>query len=80
LRWQRPLTHGPLSGPPVAGPQGELLLLHQSGVLSRISAATGEETAASSLGEPLGRVACLFGEQVFVSTSDGGVMVVPLPK
>jgi hypothetical protein len=80
LRWQRPLTHGPLSGPPAAGPQGELLLLHQSGVLSRISAATGEETAASNLGEPLGRVAGLLGEQVFVSTSDGGVLVVPLPK
>ena len=80
LRWQRPLTHGPLSGPPTPGPQGELLLLHHSGVLSRISAETGEETAASDLGEPLGRVACLFGEQVFVSTTDGSVIVVPLPK
>jgi outer membrane protein assembly factor BamB/TolA-binding protein len=80
LRWQRPLTHGPLSGPPVAGPQGELLLLHLGGMLSRVSAETGEETAAVDLGEPLGGVACVVGEQVFVGTSDGGVIVVPLPQ
>jgi outer membrane protein assembly factor BamB len=80
LRWRVPLAHGPLSGPPVAVAGGELLLLHQGGTLSRINPATGEELAHVDVGEPLGRAACLVGKQVFASASDGGVILVPLPK
>lgn len=79
LRWQLPLAHGPLAGPPVAGAAGELLLLYQSGVLARASAATGDEIASAQLGQPLGRAACLVGQQAIVAASDGTLLVVPLP-
>jgi outer membrane protein assembly factor BamB len=80
LRWKAPLAHGPLSGPPIATGSGELLLLHQDGTLARVNAETGEEMAQVNLGEPLGRAATVVGQQVFVSTSDGGVVLVRLPE
>jgi hypothetical protein len=36
--------------------------------------------AQVNLGEPLGRAACRVGQQVFVSTSDGGIELVRLPE
>jgi hypothetical protein len=57
-----------------------LLLLHQGGTLSRVNLATGEELVHVDVGEPLGRAACLVGQQVFASTSDGGLILVPLPQ
>jgi hypothetical protein len=77
--WQKPLTHGLLAGPPVAGPPGVLLLLYQDGTLARVSADTGDELAAKPVGEPLGRAAGVVGQQVLVSTSDGAVIVTELP-
>jgi outer membrane protein assembly factor BamB len=79
LRWQLPLAHGPLAGPPLAGAAGELLLLYQSGVLARVSAESGDEIASRPLGQPLGRAACLVGQQAVVAASDGSLLVVPLP-
>jgi outer membrane protein assembly factor BamB len=79
LLWQKPLAHGPLAGPPVAGSPGELLLNFQDGTLARISAESGDELAARPLGEPLGRAACVVGEQAVVSTSDGVLLITPLP-
>jgi hypothetical protein len=80
LRWKVPLAHGPLAGPPIAGPPGELLLLYQDGTLSRVSVETGAETAQVNAGEPLGSAACLVGQQVFVGTSDGSIVLVRLPE
>jgi outer membrane protein assembly factor BamB len=79
LLWQRPLAHGPLAGPPVSA-AGELILLYQSGKLARVSAETGDELAAGDLGEPPGRVAAVVGQQLLVSTSDGALVLVPLPN
>ena len=80
LLWQRPQAHGPLAGPPVAGAAGELLLLYQSGKLARIAADSGDELAVGEIGEPPGRAAALVGQQVLVSTSDGALVLVPLPQ
>jgi outer membrane protein assembly factor BamB len=80
LRWKVALAHGPLAGPPIAVAGGELLLLHQRGTLSRVDPATGEELAKVDVGEPLGRAACQVGQQVFVGTSDGVVVLVALPQ
>jgi TolA-binding protein len=79
LAWQKPLAHGPLAGPPQIGPPGELLLVFQDGTLARVSAASGDELAAKQVGEPLGRAACVVGQQAVVSTSDGALIVTPLP-
>jgi outer membrane protein assembly factor BamB len=79
LRWKVPLAHGPLAGPPLAA-GSQLLLLYQDGTLARVNAETGEDTAQVNLGEPLGRAACLVGQQIFVGTSDGGVVLVRLPE
>jgi hypothetical protein len=79
LRWQRPLARGPLAGLPAPIPGGDLLLLYQGGTLARVSGNTGEELAASELGEPLGRTARVVGKQVFVATTDGALLLVPLP-
>ncbi|MDX1948760.1 MAG: PQQ-binding-like beta-propeller repeat protein [Pirellulaceae bacterium] len=80
LSWRQPLARGPLAGPPVAAPGGDWLLLFQSGVLARLAGDTGEEVAAVDLAEPLGRTARVFGQQVFVATSDGTLVLVPLPQ
>ena len=80
LRWQRPQARGPLAGKPVALADGDFLLLFQGGTLARIAAGTGEEIAVIDAGEPLGRSAAVVGQQVFVSTSDGSLVLVPLPK
>ncbi len=79
LLWQKPLSHGPLAGPPVAVGSGELLLLYQDGTLARISAESGEELAALQLAEPLGRGAAVLDRQVLASTADGVLLVTPLP-
>ncbi len=80
LRWQTPFAHGAPAGPPIVSPQGALLVLSQSGTISLLSAADGRETAASSVGEPLGAAACFVGKEIFAATSDGAVIRVPIPQ
>jgi hypothetical protein len=79
LRWQRPQERGPLAGPPLAGAAGELLVLYQNGVVARVAADSGDELAQRPLGEPPGAAACLDGQNVLVSTSDGSLVLVPVP-
>jgi hypothetical protein len=79
LRWQRPLARGPLAGLPIAVPDGDLILLYQSGTLARVAGDTGEELTATELAEPLGRTARVVGQQIFVATSDGTIVLVKLP-
>jgi hypothetical protein len=79
IRWQQPLAHGPLAGPPLAVGEGELLLIHQSGIVRRLSAESGEELASLDAGQPLGPAARVLGAQLFLTTSDGVVQRVALP-
>jgi outer membrane protein assembly factor BamB len=80
LRWQIPFAHGAPAGPPLATPQGALLLLSQNGTISLLAAADGKELAASDVGEPLGAAACFVGKEIFAATSDGAVVRVPIPQ
>ncbi|MEX2174778.1 MAG: PQQ-binding-like beta-propeller repeat protein [Pirellulaceae bacterium] len=80
LRWQRPLEQGPLAGPPVKAGDGEYLLLFQSGFVVRIAGATGDALASTDLGLPLGPAAHVVDSQLYVSTSDGSLLVTPLPQ
>lgn len=79
LRWQHPLTAGPLAGAPVALPDGDLLVVHQSGAVRRIDPASGAELAATSVQEPLFGAARILGQSVFLAGSDGVVHRIALP-
>jgi tetratricopeptide (TPR) repeat protein len=80
LRWQATLAHGPLAGPPIPIAAEEVFLLHQDSTVARVNLATGAEIAHAKIGEPLGRAACLVGNQLFVSASDGTIVRAPLPQ
>jgi hypothetical protein len=79
LRWQQPLPHGPLAGAPVVCPDGDLLLIHQAGVVSRIDPASGAELSKQDVAEPLGGAARVLGSSVFLAGSDGVLHRVNLP-
>ena len=79
VRWRQPLPHGPIAGPVLATSNGDLLLIHQSGIVARVDATTGKELAQHVVGEPLGGAACLLGEHVFLAGTDGTVHKISLP-
>ncbi|HZN33385.1 MAG TPA: PQQ-binding-like beta-propeller repeat protein, partial [Pirellulaceae bacterium] len=78
-RWQQPLAAGPLAGPPVICPEGDLLVIHQSGAVRRIDPASGAELAAVNVAQPLGAAARILGQNVFLAGSDGVVHRITLP-
>lgn len=71
IRWQQPLVHGPLAGAPLALADGDLLVIYQAGVVSRVSAESGDELATTRVDQPLGAPARVLGTSVFLSGSDG---------
>jgi hypothetical protein len=79
-RWQQPLSHGPLAGPVIATPEGDLVAAHQSGVVSRLDAASGKELANHDVGEALQGPACIQGQHVFLAGSDGVVHRIAVPQ
>jgi outer membrane protein assembly factor BamB len=79
VRWQRPPEHGFLAGPPVALPEGDLLVAHQSGLVCRLDAATGKELSRHEVGEPLAGPICIWKSQAYLSGSDGVVHRIPIP-
>jgi hypothetical protein len=79
IRWQKPLAHGPLAGAPLALADGDVLVIHQSGVVARISADTGDELAVVDVAQPLGAAARVLGQHVFLSGSDGVIHRAGLP-
>jgi tetratricopeptide (TPR) repeat protein len=80
IRWQQPLAHGPLAGSPLALPDGDLLVIYQSGHVCRVSAETGEELGPPvAVAQPLGPAARVFGQFVFLSGSDGVIHRTTLP-
>jgi outer membrane protein assembly factor BamB len=78
-RWQQPLEHGPLAGPPLALAEGDLLVVHQSGVVSRVDPATGKELASHDVGESLLGPACVLGQHAYLAGSDGTLHRVAIP-
>ena len=79
IRWRQPLEDGPLAGPPLATTSGDVIVLSQSGTISRLDPTTGKTIARQVIGEPLGGAACILGEQVFAAGSDGTVHRFPVP-
>lgn len=79
VRWQRPPDQGFLAGPPVALPDGDLLVAHQSGLVCRLDAANGKERSRHEVGEPLAGPICVLKSQAYLSGSDGVVHRIPLP-
>lgn len=79
VRWQQPPENGFLAGPPLALPEGDLLVAYQSGVVCRLDAATGKQLARHEIGEPLAGPACLWKSKVYLSGSDGAVHRISIP-
>jgi outer membrane protein assembly factor BamB len=77
--WQIDLARGPLSGRPQLI-EADLLLLHASGVIARLNAADGKETAVADAGEPLGEVVTPFNRSLLVGGRDGVLHVVTPPQ
>jgi outer membrane protein assembly factor BamB len=79
IRWQKPLTKGPLAGAPLVLADGDLLVVYQAGNVCRVSADTGDELAEVNVAQPLGAAVRVLGQHVFLSGSDGVVHRVTLP-
>jgi outer membrane protein assembly factor BamB len=80
VRWQKPLTKGPLAGSPLALADGDLLVIYQAGSVCRVSADTGDELGGGvDLAQPLGAAVRVLGQQVFLAGSDGVIHRAPLP-
>jgi hypothetical protein len=78
LVWDVDLPYGPLAGPPL--PSGDdYILAAASGVIWRVRAATGEETAKSETGCPLGTGPVLLDDRLLVSGHDGTLYLVDQP-
>ncbi|MCA9212142.1 MAG: PQQ-binding-like beta-propeller repeat protein [Planctomycetales bacterium] len=72
--WRTKLQHGPIAGEPlVLGDQ--LVVTSISGIVSKLSIASGEETSQFDVGEPLGSGAVQFGERSIALGSDGTLHV-----
>jgi hypothetical protein len=76
-RWATNLNYGPLAGRPLLE-GGDFLLAFQSGMVTRVSAATGEEKKAVQIGEPLGEGPVVFGTRLLLSGRDGTLYVIPM--
>jgi outer membrane protein assembly factor BamB len=80
VRWQQPPDKGFLAGPPLALPEGDLLVAYQSGVVCRLDAATGKELSRHDVGEPLAGPVCIWKSHVYLSGSDGVVHRISIPR
>jgi|GEM_PF-888213 len=79
LLWKHELEHGGLSRAPLVK-DGDLIVVHQNGIVARLHADTGEETASIDVGEPLGNAASIVGQRLLVGGADGTLHLVNLPR
>jgi len=79
VRWQQAPDRGFLAGPPVALPDGDLLVAYQTGIVCRLDPANGKELARHDIGEPLSGPVCLTKSHAYLSGSDGVVHRIPVP-
>jgi outer membrane protein assembly factor BamB len=78
-RWAQPLAHGLPSCAPLKA-DADWIIVSQDGTVSRLSADSGQELAAATIGEHAGGTAAVIGEQVVVVGADGTIHTLPLPK
>jgi len=78
LLWEIDLPYGPLAGAPVKSGD-DYILAAAGGVIWRVRAATGEETAKTETGCPLGTGPVLLDDRILVSGHDGSLYLVEQP-
>ncbi len=78
LRWQVPVEHGRLAGPPlVVG--NNVLLAYQKGVLERRALADGKVLATKNVEQPLSTGPTPFLQKLVLAGNDGTILVVDQP-
>ena len=79
--WSLPLSHGALAAAPLAV-ESDWLLLYKSGAVSRVTGgeAAWREAAVTQTGESLGSKAVIAGTRLFVASSDGALLTLPIPQ
>jgi outer membrane protein assembly factor BamB len=75
--WNAPLSKGRPAGAPLAE-GGDYVLALDDGRVSRLDGQTGRETAATSVGQPLGAAPISFAGRLLLTGSDGTLHVVSL--
>ena len=76
--WNVAASYGPLAGSPWAAGES-IYLASQSGMVWRISAATGEEQGKADVGCPLGTGPVLLGDRLYVGSRDGCIIEAKRP-
>jgi len=76
--WEVKQTFGPLAGAPLRL-GGDLLLATRGGILLRLDAASGKESAKADAGCPLGTGPVASGPKLLVGGYDGTLHEVRLP-
>jgi hypothetical protein len=79
VRWEVPLEHGPLAGPPlVAG--DSVFLTFRKGIVERRALADGNPIGTLNVEHPLATGAALFQQRLVVAAADGTLLVIDQPK
>jgi hypothetical protein len=79
IRWSQPLAHGLPSRVPLKV-DADWVVVFRDGTVSRLSADSGQELAAASIGQFAGSAAAVIGDQIVIAGADGTLHTVPLPK
>lgn len=78
LRWQVPIEHGRLAGPPlVVG--NSVVLAYQKGVLERRALADGKALGVKNVEQPLATGPAPFLQKLVLAGNDGTILVVDQP-
>ena len=78
VKWQGPLQHGPLAGPPLVLPDG-ILLAYRKGIIERRSATDGKPLATLNVEQPLATGPVAFMQHLVATAADGTILVVDKP-
>jgi hypothetical protein len=78
VKWQGPLQHGPLAGPPLVLPDG-ILLTYRKGIIERRAAADGKPLATLNVEQPLATGPVAFMQHLVATAADGTLLVVDKP-
>ena len=78
IRWQVPLEHGQLAGPPLVLPDS-VLLAYRKGILERRALADGKPLATLNVEQPLATGPVAFLQKIVLTANDGTVLVVDQP-
>ncbi len=78
VKWQVPIQHGPLAGPPLALSDG-IVLAYRKGIIERRSPTDGKPLATLNVEQPLATGPVTFMQHLIVTAADGTLLVVDKP-